>query len=238
MATHEDKVQSYSELASDYDETRFSNSSGQFLTNTDKRIIRSFVGRSGAKTLLDVPVGTGRVLTYLSDQEIKIIGVDATEEMLSEASKVADKSRHTLTQGNAAELPFDDGEFDCLTSLRFFHLFKKNQRLVFAEEFERVVRPGGHLIVSFTNGWYGGGINWLKKLLGGKTVEFEHRGEIKKLFPNCRVQACSGNFLPKQWFFSYIPVLGQALQFLTSVPPFNKICWERIYLLQKLEDNE
>ncbi len=237
MNSTEDTVRSYSKLAGAYDEVRFSNASGKFLFETDQRIIRQLVAETGTKRLLDVPVGTGRVLSYLADVDVDIVGFDLTEEMLAEAAKVANEERHQLIQGNAAELPFEDHEFDCLTSLRFFHLFEREQRPPFAEEFLRVIQPGGYLIVSFTNGWYAGGINWFKKMIGLKTVEFEHAGELHQLFPGCVVKKCVGNFLPKQWLLSQLPLVGSILRKLTTIYPVNRICWERIYLLQKLDRN-
>lgn len=232
MSLVRSSARSYKALASDYDAVRFSGPSGSFLFENDGRIIRELVRSTGAQRALDAPVGTGRVLVYLRDLDLDIVGLDFTEEMLSEAEKVADHERHTLIQGNAAEMPFGDDEFDCLTSLRFFHLFKRKDRLPFAEEFVRVVKPGGFLIVSFTNGWYAGGINWLKKKWGCKTVEFEHMGELGTLFPNCTVKRCVGNFLPKQWMLDRIPLLGKLVRWSTSVYPLNRLCWERIYLLQ------
>ncbi|MEO2036927.1 MAG: class I SAM-dependent methyltransferase [Planctomycetaceae bacterium] len=236
MDTPSDAIRCYSDLASEYDAVRFTGRSGRFVFETDKAIINRLIEQTGAKRIVDVPVGTGRVLQYLRGRDLDVTGVDVTDEMLAESKKVADPQRHHLLKGNAAELPFEDGEFDCLISLRFFHLFEPAERRVFAEEFLRVVRPGGFLIVSFTNGWYGGGINWLRRLFGRKTVQFEHPGELRRLFPDCVVERRVGNFLPKQSIMDRVPLLGASLRRLTNVVPLNLICWERIYLLRKKGD--
>ena len=226
-------TRSYSDIAAGYNKNRFTGENGRFLRDTDRRIIRKLLQSTQASRIVDVPVGTGRVLEYVDDLDYFIIGVDATTEMLQEAAKVADRERHFLVKGNAAALPFQDAGFDCLISLRFFHLFSRSQRLRFAREFCRVVKPGGFAIVSFTNGWYGGGINWLKQRSGRKTVFFEHSGEVKQLFPNWRIRKQIGNFLPKQWWLDRIPGVGAALRIATEVTPLNRMCWEKFYLLEK-----
>lgn len=183
--------------------------------------------------MVDVPVGTGRVLHYLRDLDVRVAGVDITLEMLGTARKNASLDKHTLKLANAAKLPFEDGRFDCLSSLRFFHLFPVQDRQQFADEFSRVIRPGGYIIVSFTNGMYAGGWNWLKRMLGFKTVFFEYPGEVKRLFAGWSIERLEGNFLPKQWWLDSLPAIGGVLRRLTQVTPLNRLCWERFYLLRK-----
>lgn len=227
--------QSYSDEAAHYDEKRFSGPAGQHLAETDRRILRTLVGLSGARNIIDVPVGTGRVLDYLKGMDVDVTGVDLTEEMLDCARRVADPERHTLMQGDASNLPFPDGSFDALISLRFFHLFPTGQRAAFTREFMRLVRPGGHFIVSYTNGWYAGGLNWLKKAIGLQTVHFESFGEVQQLFPGCRVVRCFGNFLPRQRTVERVPGIGPLCRAATERFPLNLFCWEKYYLLQKPE---
>lgn len=228
-----DYTQSYSELAEDYNRLRFSGRPGRFLFERDQEIIRSYVAESGARRILDVPVGTGRVLEYVKDLDVDVVGLDLTREMLADAAVVAHPTRHRLMEGDASKMPFEDGEFDCVTSLRFFHLFPAEHRPAFVREFLRVLKPGGHLIVSFTNGWYAGGVNWMKRLAGKQTVFFEYPGEVRRLFPGCTVLRLTGNFLPKQWMLDSVPAVGPALRAATRHAPLNLVCWERVYLLRK-----
>ena len=118
-----DYTQSYSDLAADYNRVRFSGRTGRFLFERDREIFRSYIRECGATRLLDVPVGTGRVLEYVKDLDLDVVGLDLTREMLADAEKVADPTRHRLMEGDASKLPFEDNEFDCVSSLRFFHLF-------------------------------------------------------------------------------------------------------------------
>ena len=125
-------TQSYSHLADTYDEKRFQGESGRFTFETDRALIVDWVTEADARRVLDVPVGTGRVLVYLQPLGCEVIGLDYTEEMLERARQVADPATQSVTQGDASAMSFDDGAFDCLISLRFFHLFKSSDRDPFA----------------------------------------------------------------------------------------------------------
>ena len=226
--------QDYSQIAPSYDEQRFQTDSGRFLYETDRLIVRELVALTKASTLLDVPVGTGRVLDYLKDTPIAITGCDVTVAMLERAKQRMVESRHTLLYGDASNLPFESGSFDCITSLRFFHLFAPQVRHTFVREFSRVLKPGGYVLCSFTNGWYGGGINWARKLLGQQTVHFLWPGELSRLFPSWRVCALRGNFFPFQWWLASKGTrLDLAMKWFNARTPMNRFCWERFYLLKR-----
>ena len=62
---------------------RFSGRSGRFNFERDREIIQAYVVESGARRMLDVPAGTGRVLDYVKDLPIEAVGLDLTKEMLA-----------------------------------------------------------------------------------------------------------------------------------------------------------
>lgn len=231
---NDDSVRSYTDLASSYNEVRFENTVGRFLYETDGEIIRRLVTKTGAKVLVDAPTGTGRVLDYLKGMGLDITAVDATQEMLNVAQTVrSDGNKVKYVIGDASKLDLPSGSVDCLVSLRFFHLFAKHERQCFADEFARVIKPGGYLLVSYTNGWYGLGYYWLKKLLGAKAVFYEYPGEIPRAYPDFTVVALEGNSFNKQYWLRNIPVLLNFSKWLTKRFPFNRICLEKFYLLKK-----
>ena len=229
----DDQIKSYADLARTYDTVRFAGRSGRFVYETDRRIVRNAVSTAAPRTILDIPTGTGRVLQYLDDLSAPITAVDFTQEMLERAAPHARPGKDKVLRGNAGALPFRNDSFDCVVSLRFFHLFEQEQRLPFAAEFSRVLRPGGHLMLSMTNGWYGGGINWMKRYLGMPTVQFEYRGEIRKLFPGWTTIRMEGNFLPLQGAVHDVPGVGSLLRWATGHFPANRLCWETYHLLRK-----
>jgi ubiquinone/menaquinone biosynthesis C-methylase UbiE len=226
-------ISDYTQIADTYDKNRFSGERGAYLYDLDRCIVRELVTRTNASSILDVPVGTGRVLDYLRDLPVQIVGCDATPAMLNQAKAHADEQHHTLQLADASCLPFESASFDCVISLRFFHLFPPEQRHVFAKEFTRVLKPNGYILCSFTNGWYGGGLNWLWKYLGYPSVHFLHINELSRLFPRFSVQQIRGNFLPLQSRLALrIPWLDRPLRKATCFFPLNRLCWEQVYLLQ------
>ena len=83
-----------------------------------------FQGRQ-IENLLDLPVGTGRFIPHFAGVR-HLIGVDISEEMLSEArKKVPLRPASTTTQlerGDVFALRFNTGQFDTAIVCRLFHL--------------------------------------------------------------------------------------------------------------------
>ena len=101
------------------------------------------VGRSA----LDAACGTGRLTRLLRDRDYDVIGVDASPDMLAVAG--ASLPDVDLRVGDVSSLPVGDESFDVVVSgLALAHVASLEP--VFAE-FARVLRPGGHLVVSDTH---------------------------------------------------------------------------------------
>jgi ubiquinone/menaquinone biosynthesis C-methylase UbiE len=102
--------------------------------------------------VLDVATGTGliaRQLIGLVGEKGKIIGVDATEEMVQKARLAAQSAgvgRKIEWQVAPAEhLPFDRDEFDLITCTM---AFPKLRAEAFLKEAHRVLKPGGRLLIA------------------------------------------------------------------------------------------
>ena len=94
--------------------------------------------------VLDVGCGTGHWLKQLASPQNRIIGVDASEEMLGQARK---KQVLAVVQAQAEVLPFQAGSFDRLFCANSFHHFTDKRH--FVSEARRVLRPhGGFMAVS------------------------------------------------------------------------------------------
>ena len=222
----------YTSIAESYDENRFCDFKGSVVNELDRGIVRSLVLQSGAIRVLDAPTGTGRVISYLRDLPIELTACDLTSAMLEQAKAKAGDRSVEFIQSNIADVPRSSETFDCIVCLRFFHLFSPLDRGPFVKEFERLLKPGGHLICSFTNGWYGGGINWIKRLLGVPSVQFLYPGELRTLFPGWTVRAVRGNFFPLHWLMAKCGV-NPLLKALGRTPLFRRLCWETFFLLEK-----
>ena len=226
--------QSYSNLAEDYDRVRFGGRKGQFLARSDAAILEDLVQKAGVRSILDCPVGTGRALTYLGEKDVELVGFDYTWEMIEIAASRRSEKVVGIARGDAKQLPFPDESFDCVLSLRFFHLFPPEERQPFIDEFHRVLKPGGYLLCSYTNGWHGFGVNWIKKWTGKLGVTFEMPGELRKLKSKWQVVARRGNYMPGQRLTTYLGSWAEkAARWVTFRAPLNRFCHERFYLLKK-----
>ena len=105
------------------------------------QILDRYVGRSadGGRRILDVGCGTGTMLGYLAAYG-KAQGVDIDEEAVGYCHE---RGLLDVSQGEAANLPFDAATFDLVTALDVIeHLDDDAEAL---SEIRRVLRPGGHL---------------------------------------------------------------------------------------------
>jgi ubiquinone/menaquinone biosynthesis C-methylase UbiE len=93
---------------------------------------------------LDAACGTGRHAAKLHELGHQVVGVDATPAMLSLARKKVPGVDFRV--GRLEELPVQDGTVDLITcALALSHLDDVRPAI---DEFARVLRPGGHVIIS------------------------------------------------------------------------------------------
>jgi ubiquinone/menaquinone biosynthesis C-methylase UbiE len=128
----------YRDWAPHYDEP------GNALIDLEQPVVRRILDGLPAGTALDAACGTGRHAEYLRRLGHRVIGVDGSPEMLAQARRrLPDVELH---DGDLNRLPLADGTVDvvlCALALSYV----PDLRPVFAE-FARVLRPGGHLVVS------------------------------------------------------------------------------------------
>ena len=114
--------------------------------------------------VLEVAVGTGlafeRVLQ--ANPSGRNEGIDLTESMLSRAKKRAARSaasNYRLRVGDAYDLDFEDRSFDVLINNYMFDLLPERDFAAVLNEFARVLRPGGRLVLvnmAKSERWYHG----------------------------------------------------------------------------------
>ncbi len=115
------------------------------------RMLRSFGLPAGCR-VLDVGTGTGYVALETADAfdgKCCVVGLDISSAMLSVAEENA-RSRGleasvAWEKGQAAAMPFDDGEFDAAVSSGSLHHWEDPIRVF--DEISRVMKPEGRLIV-------------------------------------------------------------------------------------------
>jgi ubiquinone/menaquinone biosynthesis C-methylase UbiE len=142
----------------DIDETGGANSFQSYLDTVTgiermralKRRSHELLDPSPGDRLLDVGCGNGDDALALAEAvapDGSVVGVDASEAMVAEASQRAtDADPVSFRQADAEALPFDDGAVDgCRADRVLQHL--ERPRRAFAE-LRRVTRPGGRIAVT------------------------------------------------------------------------------------------
>jgi demethylmenaquinone methyltransferase / 2-methoxy-6-polyprenyl-1,4-benzoquinol methylase len=111
-----------------------------------RRFLVSRIDAGPTDTVLDVATGTAAVALELARQkDCYVVGIDRTPEMLAEGRRrvalAAAARKVRLEEGDARELPFEDGCFDALT---FTYLLRYvDDPPATLRELARVVKPGG-----------------------------------------------------------------------------------------------
>lgn len=99
--------------------------------------------------ILEVGVGTGLSLTRYSKQN-RIVGVDIAETMLNKAQERVRQLRlehvEMLSVMDAEHLTFDDSSFDVVVAQYVVTAVPNPERAL--DEFLRVLRPGGEIVIT------------------------------------------------------------------------------------------
>jgi ubiquinone/menaquinone biosynthesis C-methylase UbiE len=117
----------------------------------------SACGVAAGQRVLDVAAGTGNVAIRAAQAGARVVASDVTPENFAAGRREADEAGVDLEwiEGDAAELPFADAEFDVVTSC-FGAMFAPDHQAV-AAELLRVGRPGGVIgMMNFTPDGAGG----------------------------------------------------------------------------------
>jgi ubiquinone/menaquinone biosynthesis C-methylase UbiE len=117
-------------VAQDYDSFRWSSPSRRWsnkrkLLAISKAIDLASSMGSAIQSAIDIPCGTGRIFPLLFSNNIQVTGSDISHEMMQVArGKVRDVALSMgFVRSDAEKLPFSDGSFDSVFSIRFlFHL--------------------------------------------------------------------------------------------------------------------
>ena len=102
--------------------------------------------------VLDVGCGNGRLFDVFEDVGIDYTGVDSSRELIAIAKESRKSSRATFVHADALSLPFEDNSFDTVFSIAVLHHIPSlENRMQFASELQRVLKPGGTCILTVWN---------------------------------------------------------------------------------------
>jgi ubiquinone/menaquinone biosynthesis C-methylase UbiE len=107
---------------------------------------REWIGARAVGRVLEVAVGTGRSLPFYS-ADVRITGIELSPAMLEIAVRRAAELGvdADLREGDAEELPFEEGAFDTVVCVLALCSIPRPVRAV--GEMARVLRPGGTLLL-------------------------------------------------------------------------------------------
>jgi SAM-dependent methyltransferase len=131
-------VDGYRSWSQTYDEP------GNPLIDVEEPIVRQILGELPAGSALDAACGTGRHAAFLASRGHTVIGVDSSPDMLARARTQVPQA--TFVEADLSRLPLPDGQLDLVVcALALVHVPALAPVLA---EFARVVRPGGHVVIS------------------------------------------------------------------------------------------
>jgi SAM-dependent methyltransferase len=115
--------------------------------------------------VLDVACGTGNTAIPAARAGASVTGVDIATNLLEQAGKraAAEGVNIRFEEGDAEDLPYDDGSFDVVVSM-FGAMFAPRPELV-AAELLRVCRPGGVIAMA----------NWTPQGFVGKSFQISSK---------------------------------------------------------------
>jgi ubiquinone/menaquinone biosynthesis C-methylase UbiE len=216
-----------------YDAVRYAGPGNEYKQKVMRNAYRRLLGSLEGQRILDVGCGPGRGVIDFAQEAAFAVGNDASFDMLCAARR---KNQSNLpcafTTGHAQHLPFRDGSFDMATALNFLHLFSLPTQRAMVAEMQRVVRPGGTIVLEFDNALNGLGLGLYKRW---KRVE---RGslpsEIRQVIGNdCRLVKVYGAVLPVVWrVFCRAPRVSVPLERVTYLPVLNRLSHRVYYKLQ------
>lgn len=120
--------------------------------STFKRALLAQVEADHPRRVLDLGCGTGTLTVAIAKAlpDAVVTGLDADAEALGIATNKARRVdvNVSLHRGFSTDLPFRDGQFDCVVSSLFFHHLTSEAKIATLRETRRVLASGGSLHVA------------------------------------------------------------------------------------------
>ena len=169
-----DKVRDdYDSIAADFSDTRT-----RLWPEMER--FREFV-RSGHR-VLDVGCGNGRAYQLFAGLAIEYEGIDVSRNLIAEARRLHRDLLADFRVGSVLALPYEAGTFDAVLAVAMlFYVPSEKYRLQALREMWRVLKPGGHLLMTnwclwnpdhFRRNFFGIVRGWLRKLAGRSDLDF------------------------------------------------------------------
>jgi SAM-dependent methyltransferase len=165
---------------------------GRITDALEERLLLDRIGPARDLRILDVGCGDGALATRLAEGGARVTGLDASADMLAAARRrtTAAGVEVDLVEGDAGELPFPAGQFDCVVSVATLCFVDDPRRAI--REMVRVLKPGGRLILGELGRWnLWAAQRRMKGWLGSKlwgAAHFRSRADLIELADQAEVE--------------------------------------------------
>jgi SAM-dependent methyltransferase len=155
----------------------FSYERAEFVHRSSRERMRAALERFVATEvdlLLDAPCGWGRDFDYVKRVARAVYGLDLSPVPLDRCQE-----EMGVAVGDVLQLPYPDATFDVVVSTLFLHHFRRFGFVPFLQEFWRVLKPGGGIMILEPSRWYP--LNLITrplKKLGNPFDEIEDEGPV------------------------------------------------------------
>jgi SAM-dependent methyltransferase len=171
---------SFGKTASDYRKHRAGFPDSFFQALSDRGLV------SGSETVVDLGTGTGTVARAVAEMGCQVIGVDPSNDMLTQAAAMAEEQGLLLTwsKGSAESTGLASNSADVVTAGQCWHWFDPEKAV---NEVKRILRDDGLLLIAH--------FDWLPV---ANTVVWETEQLIEAVSPNWELGGGFGIY--PEWF--------------------------------------
>ena len=112
-------------------------------------IVRVMNSTNVGLSMLDFGCGIGNMTRAVARRfpRAELFGTDLSAQSLAKARQLTNQPRLTFTMTESDRIPFDDGPFDVAFTSGVFHHIAPGERLQWAKELCRVLKPGGRFFL-------------------------------------------------------------------------------------------
>jgi len=122
---------------------------GETESKYELKRIRRVIGKPANQAVLEVGMGTGRIVRTLCNLGCRIVGLDINPRMIRHFNRKNRTNKVDLVIGDGQHLPFRRGVFDIVICFRVMKYFHKPQDAL--AEIDLALKSGGKLVVEFSN---------------------------------------------------------------------------------------
>ncbi len=139
--------ESYDRVADEYARRIFNELQHKPL---DRQLLNRFVVEAPPGGLCDMGCGPGHVARYLRDAGASVFGIDLSPQMLRQARKL--NPDISFWEGNMLALDLKDGSLAGIAAFYAIVNIPQSSLLFVFQEMQRVLQPGGLLLLAFHTG--------------------------------------------------------------------------------------